>query len=413
MVGNNMDLLAWLRKQLAEVEPDLLREMVKSFAEALMGAEADALCGAAFRERSDERVNRRNGYRERPFDTRAGTIALAVPKLRSGNYFPDWLLERRRRAERALVAVVAECYVRGVSTRRVDGLVKTLGIEGISKSQVSEMAKSLDEEVAAFRARPLDEGPYPYLWLDALGIKVRECGRIVRCACVVASAVDGGGHREILGLDTFTSEDGAAWTVFLKDLVERGLSGVQLVISDDHKGLLAALEAVLPGSGWQRCRTHFMRNLLARVPRSAQPFVATMVRTIFAQPSAEEVAAQLARVVEQLQGRFPEVAAMLEEAAPEITAFAAFPVAHWAQIWSNNPQERLNREIRRRTDVVGIFPDRAAVIRLIGMVLAEQHDEWAVARRYMTVESLTKLSASVGVVKLEDPEVVVPALMAS
>jgi len=413
VVGNNMDLLAWLRKQLAEVEPDLLREMVKSFAEALMGAEADALCGAAFRERSDERVNRRNGYRERPFDTRAGTIALAVPKLRSGNYFPDWLLERRRRAERALVAVVAECYVRGVSTRRVDGLVKTLGIEGISKSQVSEMAKSLDEEVAAFRARPLDEGPYPYLWLDALGIKVRECGRIVRCACVVASAVDGDGHREILGLDTFTSEDGAAWTVFLKDLVERGLSGVQLVISDDHKGLLAALEAVLPGSGWQRCRTHFMRNLLARVPRSAQPFVATMVRTIFAQPSAEEVAAQLARVVEQLQGRFPEVAAMLEEAAPEITAFAAFPVAHWAQIWSNNPQERLNREIRRRTDVVGIFPDRAAVIRLIGMVLAEQHDEWAVARRYMTVESLTKLSASVGVVKLEDPEVVVPALMAS
>lgn len=413
MVEKNMDLVAWLRKQLSEAEPDLLREMVKSFAEALMGAEADALCGAAFRERSDERVNRRNGYRERPFDTRAGTIALAVPKLRSGSYFPDWLLERRRRAERALVAVVAECYVKGVSTRRVDGLVKTLGMEGISKSQVSEMAKSLDEEVSAFRSRPLDEGPYPYLWLDALAVRVRECGRIVRCACVVASAVNGDGHREILGLDAFTAEDGAAWTVFLRDLVKRGLGGVKLVISDDHKGLLAALESVLPGSGWQRCRTHFMRNLLARVPKSAQPFVATMVRTIFAQPSAAEVAAQLARVVEQLQGRFSEVAVMLEEAAPEITAFADFPVEHWAQVWSNNPQERLNREIRRRTDVVGIFPDRAAVIRLIGMVLAEQHDEWAVARRYMTVESLAKLTAPASVVELEDPEVVVPALMAS
>jgi transposase-like protein len=387
--------------------------MVKSFAEALMGAEADVLCGAAYGERHPGRLNRRNGYRERPFDTRAGSIALSVPKLRSGSYFPDWLLERRRRAERALVAVVAECYVKGVSTRRVDGLVKTLGIEGISKSAVSEMAKSLDEEVAAFRSRPLNEGPYPYVWLDALAVKVRECGRIVRCACVVASAVDGDGHRQILGLDTFTSEDGAAWTVFLRDLVQRGLGGVRLVISDDHKGLLAALEAVLPGSGWQRCRTHFMRNLLARVPKSAQPFVATMVRTIFAQPSADEVAAQLRRVVEQLEGRFPEVAAMLENAEPEITAFAAFPVEHWAQIWSNNPQERLNREIRRRTDVVGIFPDRAAVIRLIGMVLAEQHDEWAVARRYMSVDSLAKLTAPASVVELEDPQEVVPALMAS
>jgi putative transposase len=413
VAATNMDLLAWLRKQLAEAEPDLLREMVRTFAETLMGAEANALCGAAYGERHPERLNRRNGYRARPFDTRAGSIALSVPKLRSGSYFPDWLLERRRRAERALVAVIAECCVKGVSTRRVDGLVRTLGIEGISKSAVSEMAKSLDEEVSAFRSRPLDEGPYPYLWLDALAVKVRECGRIVRCACVVASAVNADGHREILGLDTFTSEDGAAWTVFLRDLAERGLGGVQLVISDDHKGLLGALEAVLPGSGWQRCRTHFMRNLLTRVPKSAQPFVATMVRTIFAQPSAEEVAAQLARVVEQLAGRFSEVAAMLADAEAEITAFAAFPVEHWAQIWSNNPQERLNREVRRRTDVVGIFPDRAAVIRLIGMVLAEQHDEWAVARRYMTVESLAKLTAPASVVELEDPEVVVPALMAS
>ncbi len=412
MASNNMDLLGWLRKQLAEAEPDLLREMVKSFAEALMGAEADALCGAAFRERSDERVNRRNGYRERRFDTRAGTIDLALPKLRSGSYFPDWLLERRRRAERAMVAVVAECYVKGVSTRRVDGLVKTLGIEGISKSAVSEMAKSLDEEVAAFRSRPLDAGPYPYLWLDALAVRVREGGRIIRCACVVATAVNADGYREILGADTFTSEDEAAWRVFLAGLVERGLSGVQLVVSDDHRGLTKAIDALLPGASWQRCRTHFMRNLLCRVPKSAQPFVATMVRTVFAQPSAAEVAAQLGRVTEQLAEGFPQVAVMLGDAAPDVTAFAAFPVEHWRQTWSNNPQERLNREIRRRTDVVGIFPNREAVIRLTGMVLAEQHDEWAVGRRYMSAGSLAKLTAAT-LVELESPEEVTPQLMAS
>ncbi len=412
MAKDNMDLLGWLRKQLAEAEPDLLREMVRTVAESLMGAEADALCGAAFRERSGERVNRRNGYRERPFDTRAGTIALGVPKLRSGSYFPDWLLERRRRAERALVAVVAECYVRGVSTRRVDGLVKTLGIEHLSKSQVSEMAKSLDEEVAAFRARPLDAGPYPYLWLDALAIKVREQGRIVRTACVVATAVNADGFREVLGLDTFTSEDEAAWRVFLSGLTERGLGDVQLVVSDDHRGLTKAIDALLPGAGWQRCRTHFMRNLLTRVPRSAQPFVATLVRTVFAQPSAEEVAAQLARVLEQLRGRFPQVAEMLEDAAPDVTAFAAFPTEHWRQTWSNNPQERLNREIRRRSDVVGIFPNREAVVRLVGMVLAEQHDEWAVARRYMSAGSLAKLTPTT-LVELEEREEVTPQLMAS
>jgi len=412
VANDNMDLLAWLRKQLAEAEPDLLREMVKSFAEALMGAEADAVCGAAFGERSSERVNRRNGYRERRFDTRAGTIDLALPKLRSGSYFPDWLLERRRRAERAMVAVVAECYVKGVSTRRVDGLVKTLGIEGISKSAVSEMAKSLDREVAAFRSRPLDAGPYPYLWLDALAVRVREGGRIVRCACVVATGVNAGGYREILGCDTFTSEDEAAWRVFLAGLVERGLSGVQLVVSDDHRGLTNAIDALLPGAGWQRCRTHFMRNLLCRVPKSAQPFVATMVRTVFAQPSAAEVAAQLGRVTGQLGEGFPQVAEMLSDAEPDVSAFAAFPVEHWRQIWSNNPQERLNREVRRRSDVVGIFPNREAVIRLVGMVLAEQHDEWAVGRRYMSAGSLAKLTAAT-LVELENPEEVTPQLLAS
>ncbi|OFW56456.1 MAG: transposase [Actinobacteria bacterium RBG_16_64_13] len=407
-----MDPLAWLRKQLEEADVDLLREMVRSFAETLMSADADAMCGAPYGERSEERVNRRNGYRDRDFDTRVGTVELRVPKLRQGSYYPEWLFERRRRAERALVAVICECYVRGVSTRRVDGLVKTLGLEGISKSQVSALAKTLDTEVAAFRSRPLDGGPYPYLWLDAMAVKAREEGRVTSVATVVATAVSAEGHREILGLDSFTSEDGAAWTRFLRDLVARGLSGVKLVISDDHKGLVGAIAATLPGSSWQRCRTHFMRNALCRVPRSAQPFVATLVRTIFAQPSAEEVQAQLRRVILQLEARFPDVARLLEEAAADITAFASFPMEHWRQIWSNNPQERLNREIRRRSDVVGIFPDRAAIIRLVGAVLAEQHDEWQVARRYMSGESLAKAMASPAIAG-EIEEEVVPLLMAS
>jgi putative transposase len=412
VVELRMDPLAWLRKQVETADVDLLREMVRAFAETLMSADADAMCGAPYGERSEERVNRRNGYRDRDFDTRAGTIELRVPKLRQGTYYPEWLFERRRRAERALVAVICEAYVRGVSTRRVDGLVKALGMEGISKSQVSVLAKSLDAEVAAFRSRPLDGGHYPYLWLDALAVKAREDGRVISVATVVASAVSSDGHREILGLDTFTSEDGAAWTQFLRDLVARGLSGAQLVISDDHKGLVGAIAAVLPGASWQRCRTHFMKNLLCRVPRSAQPFVATLVRTIFAQPSAEEVQAQLRRVTQQLQGRFPDVARLLDEAGPDITAFASFPVEHWRQIWSNNPQERLNREIRRRSDVVGIFPDRSAIIRLVGAVLAEQHDEWQVARRYMSAESLAK-AMEPAAITAETQEEVVPLLMAS
>jgi transposase-like protein len=335
-------------------------------------------------------VNRRNGYRERPWDTRAGTISLAVPKLREGTYFPEWLLEPRRRAEQAFIQVVAECYVRGVSTRRVEGLVAQLGIERISKSRVSEMAKELDEAVEAFRTRPLDGGPYTYVWIDALTQKVREAGRIQSVAALVATGVNASGFREILGLDLVTSEDGAGWTAFLRGLVARGLSGVRLVISDAHPGLVDAIASTLPGTSWQRCRTHFLRNLLAKVPKSAGPFVATLVRSIFAQPDAEAVWAQFHRVVEQLRERFPDAAAMLADAGPDILAFTTFPQAHWKQIWSNNPQERLNKEIRRRTDVVGIFPNRVAVIRLLGMVLAEQHDEWQVVRRYMGAESLAK-----------------------
>jgi putative transposase len=390
VVDTTMDGLAWLRKQVEQADTDLLREMVKVFAERLMAEEADAICGAGYGERSDERVNRRNGYRGRAWDTRAGTLELALPKLREGSYFPDWLLEPRRRAERAFVQVVAECYVRGVSTRRVEGLVRQLGIERISKSRVSEMAKELDAAVEAFRTRPLDGGPYTYVWLDALTQKVREAGRIANVAVVVATGVNASGSREILGLDLHTSEDGAGWTAFLRGLVARGLHGVRLVISDAHAGLVDAIGATLPGASWQRCRTHFLRNLLTRVPKSAGPFVATLVRSIFAQPGAEAVHAQFARVVEQLAERFPAAAEMLHEAGPEILAFTGFPQPHWRQIWSNNPQERLNKEIRRRTDVVGIFPDRGAVIRLVGMVLAEQHDEWAVVRRYMSTESLAK-----------------------
>jgi transposase-like protein len=364
--------------------------MVREFAQRLMAAEVDALNGASWGEVTPDRVNHRNGYRQRPFDTRVGSIELAIPKLRRGSYFPDWLLDPRRRAEKALVSVVAECYVRGVSTRRVDGLVKTLGIESLSKSQVSRMAGELDKVVAEFRNRPLDTGPYTYVWMDALTQKVREGGRIVNVAVVTATAVNAEGHREILGLDVITTEDGAGWLAFLRGLVARGLSGVSMVISDAHPGLVDAIASTLPGASWQRCRTHYMRNLLTKVPKAAQPVVATLVRTIFAQPDSASVWAQHGRVVEQLTDKFPDAATHLADAATDVLAFTAFPKEHWRQIWSNNPQERLNKELRRRTDVVGIFPHRDSVIRLVGAVLAEQHDEWAVARRYMSADSLTK-----------------------
>jgi transposase-like protein len=387
---DSLDALDWLRKHLEQDTPDLVREMLGSFIQTLMGAEADAICGAGYGERSPERVNSRNGYRHRDFDTRAGTIDLAVPKLREGSYFPGWLLEPRRRAERALTQVVCQCYVEGVSTRRVDDVVKAMGIEGISRSQVSAMAKELDTIVEAFRSRPLDAGPYTYVWLDALVLKVREGGRVVNVATVIATGVNNEGKRESLGFDVITTEDGAGWTAFLRSLVARGLSGVALVVSDDHKGLKAAIEAVLVGATWQRCRTHFARNLLTRVPKASQGMVATLVRTIFEQPDHDSVWAQHARVVDQLAGRFPEAAMMLAGAAEDLLAFSTFPPEHWSAIRSNNPQERLNKEIRRRTDAVGIFPNRSAVVRLVGAVLSEQNDEWAVAIRYMGSESLAK-----------------------
>jgi transposase-like protein len=359
-------------------------------AEKLMSFEADLLCNAEYGERSGERTNRRNGYRSRPWDTRVGSVALAVPRLRQGSYYPDWLLEPRRRAERALAQVVVEAYVRGVSTRRVEGLVQTLGLTSMSKSQVSELAQELDELVEGFRSRPLTSGPYAYLWLDATTVKCRDGGRVVNVAVVLATAVNADGQRELVGFDLFTSEDGAGWTAFLRTLVARGLTGMQLVVSDAHEGLKNAIAAVFPGAAWQRCRTHFMRNVLTKVPKGAQDAVATLIRSIFAQTEPSDVHKQLAAVVAQLDARFPQAAEMLDEAKEDLLAFAAFPKQHWKQIWSNNPQERLNKEIKRRTDVVGIFPNREAVIRLVGAVLSEQNDEWAVTRRYMDALSLRR-----------------------
>ena len=405
--GHTMDPADWLGKQLQAASPDLLRDMVATFVAALMNAEAEAMCGAGYGERSEDRTNSRNGYRVREWDTRAGTIELAIPKLRAGSYFPDWLLDRRRRAEQALISVVATSYLLGVSTRRVDKLVEALGIAGISKSQVSRMAKVLDAEVEAFRTRPLDAGPYTYVWMDALTQKVREGGRVVQVAVVIANGVNADGQREILGVDLVTTEDGAGWLGFLRSLVARGLHGVKLVVSDAHQGLVDAIGAALPGAGWQRCRTHFANNLRAKTPKHAWPMVAGMLRSVFEQPDADAVRRQYRELCTAIDGKFDDALALLEAAETDVLAFTAFPVEHWKQIRSNNPQERQNKEIRRRTDVVGIFPDRAAVLRLVGAVLAEQHEEWACGRRYMSAESLAKarLSVIAGGDPLATPEV--------
>jgi putative transposase len=378
---------AQFEETLASASPDVLREMVRGFAQKMMDAEVEVRCGAGYGEVSPERVNSRNGYRMREWDTRAGTVELAIPKLRAGSYFPSFL-EHRRRAERALASVVATSYLLGVSTRRVEKLAASLGVVGLSKSQVSAMAAELDELVEGFRSRPLDAGPYAFVWIDALTQKVREGGRTINVHCLIATGVNAAGYRQILGIDVTSSEDGAGWLAFLRGLVARGLSGVALVISDDHAGLVNAVAAVLPGAAWQRCRTHYHRNLLTKVPKSAQPWVSTLVRTIFEQPDAASVRAQHAHVVAALEAKLPAAAVHLDEAREDILAFTAFPREVWRQIWSNNPQERLNKEIRRRTDVVGIFPGRDAIIRLVGAVLAEQDDEWTESRRYMGLEIL-------------------------
>lgn len=407
-VPPSIDPARFLEEHLAQASPDLLRGMLTTFINTLLSADADSVCGAAYGTVTEERVNRRNGYRHRDFDTRTGTIDVAIPKLRQGTYFPDWLLERRRRAERALTSVVATCYLLGVSTRRMDGLVQSLGITGLSKSQVSEMAKDLDEHVASFRSRPLDAGPYTFVAADALTMKVREGGRVVNVHVLVATGVNADGHREILGIQVTSAEDGAGWLAFFRDLVARGLTGVKLVTSDAHAGLVAGIGATLPGAAWQRCRTHYAANLMAVTPKSSWPWVKTLLHSVYDQPDKDAVHAQFDRVLDALEHKLPRSFQHLEAAREEILAFTAFPKEIWRQIWSNNPNERLNREIRRRTDVVGIFPDRTSIIRLVGAVLAEQHDEWAEARRYLGLDVLAKSQA----VGTEPEEVTTPGLHA-
>ena len=384
---HSIDLSTVVSEHLERAEPDLLRSLLQTFIEALMSAEADAACGAPYGTRSAERTNSRNGYRPRTFDTRTDTMEVAIPKLRTGSYFPDWLLECRKRAERALTTVVATCYLLGVSTWRMEKLVETLGITGLSKSQVSVMAKELDEHVESFRTRPPDAGGrYTFVAADAVTMKVREGGRVVNTHALIATGVNTDGHREILGLDICSAESEAGWLTLFRGVTARGLSGVKLVTSDAHFGLVAAIGATLVGASWQRCRTHYAANLMSVTPKPSWGWVKAMLHSIYDQPDAAAVHAQFDRVVDTLAEKLPIVAEHLEQARTDILAFTVFPKEIWRQIWSNNPNERLNREIRRRTDVVGIFPDRGATIRLIGAVLAEQHDEWIEGRRYLGLD---------------------------
>jgi len=370
----------------------------------LMEAEVSQVVGAERYEQTDERTNQRNGYRPRPFETRVGKLDLAIPKLRQGTYYPSFL-ENRKRSEKALTSVIQEAYVQGVSTRKVDELVKSLGMSGISSSEVSRITQGLDKRVKAFKDRPL-EGDHPYVWLDAKYLKIREGDRVLSMAFVVAIGVTESGERTILGFDVGLSEDEAFWTEFLRGLVHRGLTGVQLVVSDAHEGLKAAIATVLQGASWQRCRVHFLRNFLSHVPKDMQPMAAALVRTIFVQPSRKEATLQVQKVAEALRPRCPKAVEILLEAETDILAFMTFPREHWKKIYSTNPLERLNKEIGRRADVVGIFPHTGAALRLIGCVLMEQDDEWQTAdRRYFSLASMQKLSAPGKEVALPDKTV--------
>ena len=380
--------LAELAEKGADV--DVLRQMVQFMAQRLMELDVEARCGAGYDEKAPAaRLNSRNGYRDRSWDTRAGTVELKIPKLRRGSYFPEFL-EPRRTAEKALAAVIQEAYVQGISTRSVDDLVKALGMSGVSKSEVSRLCGELDERVGAFLDRPI-EGDWPYLWIDATYVKTREAGRIVSVAVIVAVAVNTDGQRQVLGMKVGASEAEPFWTEFLRSLMRRGLRGVKLVISDSHEGIKAAVAKVFKAT-WQRCRVHFMRNALAHALKTQRRMVSAAIATAFAQDSAEAAHEQWRVVAEQLRGKFAKVAELMDRAEHEVLAYMSFPRAHWLQIHSTNPLERLNAEIKRRTDVVGIFPNDRAVTRLVGAMLLEQSDEWSLQRRYMQLEGLQSLS---------------------
>lgn len=389
MTEATVALLELLRNTGVDLDGDFLRDGIALLVQLLMEMEVSEQVRAERYQRSEDRQTHRNGYRDRSWETRVGEIPVRVPKLRRGSYFPSFL-EPRRRAERALLAVIQAAYVEGVSTRKVDDLIQALGLTGIDKSKVSRICLELDEAVTAFRGRPL-EVEYPYLWLDALYLKVRQNHRIVNMAVVIAIGVRESGEREVLDVDIGASEDGAFWTAFLRGLTARGLRGVQLVISDAHQGLQEAVERVLAGAAWQRCRVHLMRNVLAHVPKRDKSIVAVALRTIFAQPNQEAARQQLAEVVRGMQPRWPKAAEVLAAGEDEVLTYMAFPPEHWTRIYSTNPLERLNREVKRRTNVVGIFPNPEAVLRLVGSVLIEIHDEWQVGRRYFSLESMRKL----------------------
>ena len=386
MTEERMALLELIEKR---ADADLVRELLAFAAERLMAVEVDGLCGAAHGERCPDRANQRNGYRDRAWETRAGRIELALPKLRKGSYFPSFL-EPRRTAEKALTAVIQEAYVHGISTRAVDDLVKALGGAGVSKSQVSRLVGEIDARVDAFLARPL-EGEWPYLWIDATYVKSRDGGRILSTAVIIAVGVNTDGRREVLGVATGPSEAESFWKGFLRSLADRGLRGVKLVVADDHKGLRAAAAKVFHASH-QRCKVHWLRNALAHAGPKQRPAVVAMLKTIFAQETADAARAQWAQVADALRQRFPKLAELMDISREDVLAYTAFPREHWPQIASTNPLERLNGEIKRRADVVGIFPSDRAVVRLVGALMLEQNDEWAVARRYMTLESLSPMS---------------------
>jgi transposase-like protein len=385
MTDDRMTLIELIEKS---ADSDLVRDMLAFAAERLMELEVEGLTGAPAGARSPERLNQRNGYRERVWDTRAGRIELAIPKLRKGSYFPSFL-EPRRTAEKALTAVIQEAYVQGISTRSVDDLVKAMGAGGVSKSQVSRLCAEIDERVNAFLERPI-EGEWPYLWIDATYIKCRSGGRILSTAVIIAVAVNTDGRREVLGIDTGPSEAEAFWLAFLRKLADRGLRGIKLVIADDHKGLRAAAARVFHASH-QRCRVHWMRNLLAHVPATQRPAVVAMLKTIFVQDTAEAAHNQWRSVADALRPKFPKLAGLMDNSREDVLIYMTFPREHWPQISSTNPIERLNGEIKRRSDVIGIFPNTEAILRLVGALMLEQTDEWTVARRYMSLESLAQL----------------------